>query len=89
MCINTQSISLVILPLSVVDIAIDVGELAEARRFTFLPMAFVHCAVGPPLLAVAVPHVSLPLAEVLGTTGELVGLSLLPLERGAISVLRL
>ena len=71
-CVSVGSISvgLVIDPVSLVDIAVSMVQLAMTVSFSVLPGAFVSAAIKPLLFALAVTHTILPLAFVDRSTVE-------------------
>ena len=67
MCILTKPMSLIILPVAIVNVTIRVDKTAAAVCFVIFPVSFIYAAVGPDLIT---PSVSLfclriPLALVL------------------------
>lgn len=80
MDIDSLSISLIVDPVSLVDIAIDMSEFTLAMRPIVLPVTFIASAVLPGLLSVAVTEPTDPLPCVLCTSRVRVGGSLLTLS---------
>ena len=77
MNVDALPIGFVVDPITLVDVAIDVGELAEAVRPIILPVSFVARPVLPYLLTVAITEPTNPLSGVLGARRISVGRSLL------------
>jgi hypothetical protein len=70
MHVNTESVSLIVGPLSIVDISVDVHELSLAVSMVLSPLARVLGTIRPMLLTLAVTETSLPFTVVDGTTLE-------------------
>jgi len=70
MHVNTESVSLIVGPLSIVDISVDVHELSLTVSMVLSPLARVLGTIRPMLLTLAVTETSLPLTVVDGTTLE-------------------
>jgi hypothetical protein len=70
MHVNTESVGLVVGPLSIVDISVDVHELSLTVGMVLSPLARVLGTVRPMLLTLAVTEASLPLTVVNSTTLE-------------------
>jgi len=51
MDVEAKSVCLVVYPVSFVNIAIDVNELALAKRSVIFPLSFVAGSINPNLLA--------------------------------------
>ena len=49
MAVSSAAVSLVILPVAIVDVAVSMNESALSVRFVVSPVAFIHTAVGPDL----------------------------------------
>ena len=77
MNVDALPIGFVVDPITLVDVAINVGEFAEAVRPIILPVSFVARPVLPNLLTVAITESANPLSGVLGTGRISVGRSLL------------
>ena len=65
MNVDSLPVGLIVNPVALVDISVDMSELAEAMRPVVLPVTFVAGTVLPNLLAVAVSEPTDPLARVL------------------------
>ena len=78
-CIDTKAIAFIVLPLTIVHVSIDVGELALSVCTIIFPLALVPSTIGPLLDTEAVPEATNPLSFVGGARLELVdGASLTP-----------
>ena len=77
MNVDALPIGFVVDPIALIDIAINVGELAEAVRPIILPVSFVARPVLPHLLTVAITEPTNPLSGVLGARRISVGRPLL------------
>jgi hypothetical protein len=75
--IYSVPVGLIVLPLTVKDVTVDMPELPLTMSLVVDPFAFIACTVWPHLDAVAVAHVSLPLAFIDGPILEPVLLSIL------------
>ena len=79
MDVNSVPIGLVVYPFAFKNIAIDMPELASAACLIKLPISFVFRSILPLLAAVAMLHVSIPLAYVGGPIFKLNFIALLKL----------
>lgn len=68
-------IGFIITPLSLVNVSVGVDETPNAVGSTLLPLALIQRPIEPNLATLAGPclHVRQPLADIDGTTGQLVG----------------
>jgi hypothetical protein len=73
MVIDTISISFIIHPITIIDVAVNVDELSFAVGSVVFPVSVVESAVGPFLFTVAVSEASNPFAVVGGSCFECVG----------------
>ena len=76
--VDSKAISLVVYPVALVDVTVDMGELAFTVGSVVAPLAFVFGAVGPDLNALAIPKSALPLTLISSTSLESIEWSLLP-----------
>ena len=88
MHVNTESVSLVVGPLSIVDISINVHELSLTVGMVLSPLARVLGTVRPMLLTLAITEASLPLTVVDGATLETIGRAFLTTLVGIKGFLR-
>ena len=79
MNVDSLSIRLVIDPVSFVNIAIYVRELAKAMSSVIFPVALVACSIRPNLLSIAIAEATDPLTSVLRASRICICLSLLAL----------
>ena len=65
MDVDALTVGLIIDPIAFVDIAVNVGELAEAMCPVILPISFITSTIGPDLNAKTVTETTDPLARIL------------------------
>ena len=73
MNIDTLAVGFVIDPVSFIDIAIYVSELAEAMCSIVLPRALITSAISPNLSTLPISETAEPLSRVLRTSRVCVG----------------
>lgn len=85
MNVDTVSICLIVYPVSLINIPIDVDELALSVSSVVFPVSFVTSPVWPDLFAVPISESADPLAEEGRTSLKSVELSILPFCIGVVN----
>lgn len=83
--VHSITISFVVDPVSIIDIAVNMSELSFTMSPIILPLAFVSSTIWPLLNTEAVSETSDPLAVISGSGLEGVCGSLLPFSIGVVS----
>jgi hypothetical protein len=85
MNVDTVSIRLIVDPVSLINIPIDVDELALSVSSVVFPVSFVTSPVWPDLFAEPISEATDPLAEESRTSFKSVELSILPFCIGVVN----
>jgi len=88
MLINPRTVCFVVRPEAIIDVSINVDELAFPMSAIFPPLSNVLGPVRPGLLAETITETTFPLASVNCPSFELVGRSLLPGLVGFVNAFR-